>query len=126
MGQKSKWFLPFFLGIIAGIMLTILILAVVAVKYNPHPGINMYTEATEPFGRNNFHIFQAFSDGTALAHAGKGYDAPIVLLNPIEGVTYYDNLDVHTPKGKKAMIAGTYEYTTKNQVLKTVPVIVFQ
>lgn len=126
MEQKRKWFLPFFLGVIAGIVLTISILAVVTVKYNPHPGINMYSEVTEPFGGNSFHIFQAFSDGTALAHAGKGYDTPIVLLNPIEGVTYYDNLEVHTPKGKRAMIAGTYEYITKQQISKTVPVIIFQ
>lgn len=74
-----------------------------------------------------FKVLQVFADGYALAYEcndGKFcYNNTIVLLTPQPGVYYYDDMLVNIPEEKCAIQDGVYRYETKNESIKTVPII---
>jgi hypothetical protein len=51
------------------------------------------------------------------------YTGTLVLLIGDENTYFYDEQIVEVPKNKIARHTGTYQYETKNEILKTVPVI---
>ena len=129
--------LVFFLGMIVGAVLTIAILA----GYNqlsgsdktPDSGITMFDTPGPTMTFRSFEVFQVLPNGTALAKTSDkltpvfylGTD-PIVLLLPGEGIAYFDDQIIKVPANKCVKQVGTYRYETKDQFIKTVPIVKIQ
>ena len=77
-----------------------------------------------------FKVLQVLEDNHALAYECNSgeycYSNTVVLLTPQDGVDYYDDMTVSLPKQKCAVQDGVYKYETKNNSLKTVPIIRYQ
>lgn len=79
-----------------------------------------------------FQVFHVLENRSALATAcTETYDekfckGAVVLLKPRMDVDYYDEMYVSAPKGKCATQDGVYKYISKNDIVKTVPVIRFE
>ena len=134
--------LVFFLGMIIGALLTIIVLFCLdgsleeggsggSAPYGDS-GISLFSEPGDVLALKSFRIFQVLPNGTALAQStdkanvlypNLEYGDPIVFLLPEDGVTYYDDLIMKVPVGKKARQVGTYRYETKNEFVKTVPIV---
>lgn len=77
-----------------------------------------------------FEVFQALNDG-ALAHSctfveGCSAFNQLVYLDWDPDIEYYDGLTVKVPSNKCAVQDGVYKYTTKQDIMKTVPIIKFE
>ncbi len=73
-----------------------------------------------------FKVFQVLGDNYALADECRSDDSDycfgaVVLLTPISGVDFYDDMFVTVPAKKCAVQDGVYRYETKNNSFKTVP-----
>lgn len=85
----------------------------------------------ECMNMRRFRVFQVIESNYALAHeCASDYDkdfciGAVVLLTPQRNIDYYDDMYVSVPKDKCAIQNGVYQYVTKNENLKTVPVIRF-
>lgn len=95
-------------------------------------GISMFSEPGDILALKSFKIFQVLPNGTALAQSTEKtnvrypnleYGDPIVFFLPEDGVTYYDDLIVKVASGKVVRQVGTYRYETKNEFVKTVPIV---
>ena len=53
-------------------------------------------------------------------------DRILVLLINYDDKSYYDDQKIKIPSGKCARQIGTYRYTTKNEMVKTVPAVVIE
>ena len=62
----------------------------------------------------------------ALVRTGDIPSGIIVLLINYDGKSYYDEQKIKIPAGKCARQRGTYQYTTRNDMFKTVPVVVIE
>ena len=120
--------LIFFFGMIAGAVLTVLILALIGMAKDSG-GDN--SGQTMPL--KSFRVFQVLPNGTALAESSEKdkvkysfeYGDPIVLLLAAENSAYYDDQVIKVPAGKVVRQVGTYRYETQNDFVKTVPIISF-
>ena len=133
--------LIFFFGMIAGAVLTVLILALIGMAKDSggdnsgygDPGISMFSEAGQTMPLKSFRVFQVLPNGTALAESSEKdkvkysfeYGDPIVLLLAAENSAYYDDQVIKVPAGKVVRQVGTYRYETQNDFVKTVPIISF-
>lgn len=134
--------LVFILGMIAGALLTIIVVYRLGSNSSddgtggsaPYgdSGISLFSEPGEVMTLKSFKLFQVLSNGTALAESTEkanvqypalDYGDPIVLLLPEDGMAYYDDQVIKVPAGKKARQVGTYRYETKNEFVKTVPIV---
>jgi hypothetical protein len=75
---------------------------------------------------HKFKIFQVLGDNYALANECRSDDydycfGAVVLLTPMSGIDFYDDMFVTVPAKKCAIQDGVYRYETKNNSLKTVP-----
>lgn len=77
---------------------------------------------------------QVLDDGSALATAttfGFGepedirYFGTVVLFPPKEGTSYYDDQRIRVPKGKILKQIGTFRYESRQEDVKTVPIVDF-
>ena len=133
--------LVFFFGMIVGALLTIGVLyfignsnttgnSVSSALYGD-PGISLVDEPGDVMTLKGFRFFQVLSNGTALAYSTDKanvrydfeYSDPVVFFLPVEGTTYYDDLILKVPAGKVVRQIGTYRYETKNEFVKTVPIV---
>jgi hypothetical protein len=142
-----KKFLIFTGGFVAGIIATILVAFLINVANRPNdgfPGLTVFPEKGEcisteyektdyDIGRglvttvvNEIEIFQVLAPNVALATTGDGLDRILVLLVNYDGESYYDQQKIKIPAGKCARQIGTYQYTTKNEMLKTVPAVIIE
>jgi hypothetical protein len=71
-------------------------------------------------------IFQTLRPNIALATSGNYQDEILALLVNYDGDIYYDNLEINMPKDKCARQFGTYQYETKDSILKTVPAVIIE
>ena len=142
--------LIFFLGMIAGAVLAVIILAVIGNRMsssgNPSspvvelgpgmsvhkdPGLSLFDEPGDVMPLKSFKVFQVLNNGWALAHSssksnpeyGFEFGDPVVYLKPIEGKAYYDDMVLNLSTKKVARQIGTYRYETQKEFVKTVPVI---
>ena len=71
-----------------------------------------------------FKVLQVLELNHALAHECNTGELcalnPVVLLTPMRGVDYYDDMIVTIPTDKCAVQDGTYKYETKDKRIKTV------
>lgn len=138
--------LIFFLGMIAGAILTVGILYFIGTGNNSNtgnggsssyaygdPGISLFAETGDELPLKSFIVFQVLPNGTALAQTSEKlkveynfqYGEPIVLLLPSDNISYYDNQVIKLPANKVTKQIGTYRYETKNEFVKTVPIVGF-
>lgn len=134
----KKW-VVFLLGSITGAILTIVVLVIIGMSMNnlttgggsinSYPGLVIFEQPTEEIKTPSFRVMQVISNNMALAHAGENkygevwYTGMLVLLIGDEGTYFYDDQIVEVPKGKIARHIGTYQYETKSERQKTVPVV---
>lgn len=77
-----------------------------------------------------FKVFQVFDGNHALAFEYNGDSLyaynPVVLLTPMRGIDFYDDMLFSLPSEKCAVQDGTYKYETKDKRIKTVPRITYE
>ena len=74
------------------------------------------------FEYRSIKIIQAHSQNTALVWPTDKYD-PVMFLLGNETDAFYDDQIINVPKGYKLVQVGTYRYTTREKIEKTVPAV---
>lgn len=72
-----------------------------------------------------FRVLQVVDGGAILRDREDIYysRSPLFFIDDVEGVHYYDDLNITIPSDKCAVIIDTYQYYTQLDFLKTIPVI---
>lgn len=144
--------IDFILGLIVGVILTLGVLFVLGRKFNSSkggespsvtmnkgmslykdPGVSLFDEPGAEMSLRSFKVFQVMSNGTALAQSSEKskveysfqFSDPVVFFLPEDGASYYDDQIIKCPAGKVVRQIGTYRYETKNDFVKTVPIVKF-
>lgn len=124
-----KKLLLFGSGFIAGIIATILVLTLI-VENQPNDGLIGLTIFPEKGDcittKGEIEVFQVLQPNMALAHTAEFPDGIVVLLIKYDGKSYYDDQKIKIPTGKCAKQIGTYQYTTRDDIMKTVPAVVVE
>ena len=126
----KKW-VVFLLGMIAGGVLTFVMMLVLAIGANTSSnGMTLFDEPGECLSTGLFEIMQVIDDGVALANeidkmrsSYNTHTELLVLLVNDEGQLYYDDQVINVPIGKCARQIGVYKYPTKSGFEKTVPIV---
>ena len=131
-----KKFLIFIGGFVAGIIATILVAFLISVTNKPNDGLlglTVFPEKGECMTiKNEITVFQVLEPNMALATVGNIgdigdiVDRIVVLLVNYEGVTYYDKQKINIPANKCARQIGTYQYTSKDKNVNTVPAVAIE
>lgn len=122
-----KKVLIFIAGVVTGMLLTIAFGYFIAVMKSDDYGITFLDTEGECVSSKSFRVRQVLSSGNALAEEVNsihsiGSDLTVLFYN--DGTkTYYDNQIIKIPDGKCAKQIGTFQYTTKVGLNKTVPVV---
>lgn len=131
--MKKIW--VYLLGVLSGIVVTVLFLVVVAAVMNAKndPGKNrtngmtFFEEPGDVVESSSVKVFQALGDGAALAECkGDGsmiFMGPNVLLYNEDGMPYYDEQIVKATGGKCFRQVGIYRYPARNGTDRTVPIV---
>ena len=125
-----KKVLLFFGGFVAGIIATILFAYIISSSNRSKDelaGLTMLSEKGECIKtEGEIKIFQVIEPNIALARTGDYGEGIFVLLINNEGKTYYDDQKIKIPSKKCARQVGTYQYTTKIGIEKTIPAVVIE
>ena len=122
-----KKLLLFGAGLITGILLSLAIIFAFGEEKNSD--LQIFEKSGECITTNNLEVFQALGDGYALAHElemkpyGETITSLVVLVHITEGKEFYDEQKIAIPAGKCARQVGIYKYTTKQNIVKTVPIV---
>lgn len=118
----KKW-LIYVLGIITGIILTFVFAFCVNLSNNSGIiGLEMFEESGDYMEYSQFEVFQVVESGCALAHADDSFGA-IVFIIPNEKQQFYDDQKIVLKNDQCAQHVGTYKYSTKMEIEKTVPAV---
>ena len=118
----KKW-LIYALGIITGIVLTLAFAFCVNLSNNSGIiGLEMFEEPGENMEYTQFEVLQVLDLGCALANADGIFDATVFII-PNEKQQFYDNQKFVLKNDQCAQRVGTYRYSTKMGIEKTVPAI---
>ena len=133
----KKW-VCFLLGTITGFILTNVVLLCIGMGMNKNsgpetnpnsiPGLVLFEEPGDVMDSPSFEIFQVLKSNVALARGmEKGYSSIhtglVVLLIGDENTYFYDDQIIKVNKKQAAHHVGTYQYETKSEFQKTVPVV---
>jgi len=123
-------------GFITGVIMTLIALFLLYVSsqsdvetLSPNeyiPGLLMLPEKGECLTNEGLEIFQTIKPNMALAQFGEFPDKTLVLLVNYNGKPYYDNEKIQIPREMCARQIGTYQYQTKMEIQKTVPVVTIE
>jgi hypothetical protein len=116
-------------GFIIGVVTTILVLLLInagSTSNDTLSGLTIFSAKGECITKNGLEIFQAIKPNMALAQFGKFPNEIMVLLVNYESKSYYDKQKIQIPANKCARQIGTYQYMTKMEMQKTVPVVVIE
>ena len=89
-------------------------------------GLHLLDEPGEIIKEESVKVFQVLAEDAALAHGKNEYGdyyGTIYLIVNNEGKYYYDDEMVKVPTGKVFRQIGVYQYPTRQDIVKTVPVI---
>ena len=118
------------LGFAAGVFATLALLYVLKVSNKPNDGIiglSMFPQKGECIPtESQLEVFQVWAPGMALATSGEFPDELMLFLINEEGKTYYDNQKINIPAKQCARQVGTFQYTTRMGIEKTVPAVVIE
>jgi hypothetical protein len=118
----KKW-LIYVLGVITGVILTFAFAFCVNLSNNSGIiGLEMFEEPGDYMEYSQFEVFQVVSSGCALAHADESFGT-IVLIIPNENQQFYDDQKIVLKSDQCAQHVGTYRYSTKMDIEKTVPAV---
>lgn len=131
--MKKIWI--YLLGVLTGVVVTIIALAIIATAMNAKndPGTRMangmtfFEEEGDIVEPSSVRVFQSLGDGAALAlcKGDKPYDIygdPTVLLYNEEGIPYYDDQVINSPAGMCFRQVGIYRYSSRTGD-RTVPIV---
>ena len=131
--------MKFLAGFATGIVSTIIVMIMIAGLSGPTlddraildegqsiPGLNLFAEKGECLTKSSLTVFQTLLPNVALAEFGNFPEETLVLIINYDGSSYYDDQEIKIGSGKCARLIGTYQYETKMEVQKTVPVVVVQ
>ena len=89
-------------------------------------GVTMFDEPGEIFSETSFRVFQVLEKGAALVSGNTKYETyggiTCLLINR-EGKLYYDEEVIKVSQGKVARQMGIYQYKNRDDMIKTVPII---
>ena len=140
MNTRNKSILIFVAGIITGFILTIL-LALILQPRNTDENLQLFEKPTQEIKANSFRVMQVLPDGSALAmvdnissmlnnslsstadNSVENGTIVLFLNNNNSNTNYYDEQIITRPSGKHFRQIGIYRYITKQEMMKTVPVI---
>lgn len=136
----KKWVI-YVLGVVTGIVLTIIISFCIVSLRNPEnsegdesetivkddDGFTLFKEAGDIIKVKSFKVIQVIGEDAALAigESKYGYHGAVYLLTNDDDKYYYDEEIVNVPKGKVARQIGIYRYPNKDNMIKTVPIVLF-
>lgn len=119
----KKW-IVFVLGFVSGIVFLFLVLLIIGKTYATNDGMTYFEKPGKCISTKDFEVMQVVGEGYALAREKKGYVGGIlVLVTNDNGELYYDDQVIEVPKGKCMRQIGVYEYQTKSENWKTVPIV---
>jgi hypothetical protein len=125
-----KQFLIFIGGFIVGILATLLFAFLVSNSNESNDGLvglTIFPEKGECIiTKKQIEIFQVMKPNMALAETGEYPDITMILLINYDNKSYYDDQKIEIPPNKCAKQIGTYQYTTKMGLDKTVPAVVIE
>lgn len=118
------------MGLVIGIAVTLFTLylfSTVNKNDNEDLGLKLFKEKGECIKtKNEIKIFQVIEANMALAKTGDYPDEIVLLLINYDGKSYYDDQKIIVPAKKCARQIGTYKYSTKMEIDKTVPAVVIE
>lgn len=125
----KKW-LIFGGGVLTGIVLTFVFAFVISASRSGGNGATWFEKPGDMIDDDAFEVFQVIGKGAALVH-GKSreyssmefFSGAVYLLTNEDGKYYYDDEVVRVPDGKVSRQVGIYQYQTKSDFGKTVPII---
>lgn len=137
----KKW-VVYVLGVVTGFILAVILAFLLNGKSNSVPGvigesgteteksidgIKLFEEPGDLIEEKSFEVFQVIAENAALVN-GKGggysvYRGPVYLIVNYDGKYYYDDEKIDAPKGKVVRQIGIFQYPTKDDFVKTVPII---
>jgi hypothetical protein len=123
--------LKFLGGFVTGVIVTILGLLLIGfiMEVDDDLSYNMFDEKGECIEIDGeLKIVQGYTSNKALAQYEQGFmDYVVVLLiDPKEKNSFYDDKIIKIPNGMCARQYGTYQYEAKSGVMKTVPVVAIE
>lgn len=122
----KKW-LIFVLGALTGIVLTFLVAFIFTLGKSNNNDVTWFDEPGEVVNQRSFEVFQVLEDHAALVHGksdyGNLYLGAVYLLTNDDGKYYYDDEIVKVPSDMVVRQVGIYQYQTKSDFGKTVPII---
>jgi hypothetical protein len=124
-----KKILIFIVGFVAGILATILVAFLIIKANKPNDGLlglTVFPEKGECITKDEIEVFQVLEPNIALATTGNILDGIVILLVNYDDKSYYDQQKIKIPENKCARQIGTYQYTSKKEIIKTVPVVVIE
>ena len=119
-------------GFITGIVATMLVAMLISTANQPNdgfPGLTLFSEKGECITTSGeIEVMQVLAPNAALAWTGGLFysDRILVLLINYDDKSYYDEQKIKIPSDKCARQIGTYRYTAKNEMVKTVPAVVIE
>jgi len=126
----KKW-LFFGGGVLTGIVLTFAFAFIFSASHSGNDdGTTWFEKPGDVIDVDAFEVFQVIGEDAALVH-GKSreyssmeiFSGAVYLLTNEDGKYYYDDEVVRVPDGKVARQVGIYQYQTKSDFGKTVPII---
>lgn len=118
----KKW-LIYVLGVITGIVLTFAFAFCVNLSNNSGIiGLEMFEEPGEDMEYTQFEVFQVLDSGCALTNADDTFDVTVFIM-PDDKQQFYDNQKIVLKNDQCAQRVGTYRYSTKKGIEKTVPAV---
>ena len=134
-----KQWVVFLGGVVTGAILTFVVLSIIANAQNGRSdsiveeaksdnNITMFDAPGDIIEDTNFKVFQVIADDAALARAQEDkyddiYLGKVYLVVNNDGKYYYDDEIVKVKEGKVFRQVGIYRYPTRNEDVKTVPII---
>lgn len=119
----KKW-IVFVLGFVSGIVFLFLVLLIIGKTYATNDGMTYFEKPGKCISTKDFEVMQVVGEGYALAREKKGYVGGILVLVTNEnGELYYDDQVIKVPEGKCMRQIGVYEYQTRMETIKTVPIV---
>lgn len=122
MSTKTKFILTYVGGIVTGIIL-VFVFAFAKQKIGSNDVV-WFEEPGQEIRSNEFRVIQVMRDGSALAFSeGLGSSGVVVLFPASDEEDYYDSQDIEIPSDACVRQVGTYRYTARNGIEKTVPIV---
>ena len=125
----KKW-IVFVLGFVSGIVFLFLVLLIIGKSSATDEGMTYFEKPGKCISTKEFEVIQVIGDGYALAREIVDRTSLInipsgllVLVTNDNGELYYDDQVIEVPKGKCMRQIGVYEYQTKSENWKTVPIV---